>query len=178
MNIQEKLDFFQQLIQCNHNLPLHSFSPDFVFAHSDILEDISANDDQTLILLSLEEPIRKHVENQKREPLFIDEHLGLIWIVAFEYHEDSLCGIHALGPAYSGKNSYQMIKKELDKKNLSINIRTKVFAYLNIFQSSLLISFFSMLLCCITALPAGGLLPMIFNLRKRHLKLPLLLKSI
>ena len=54
MNIQEKLDFFQQLIQCNHNLPLHSFSPDFVFAHSDILEDISANDDQTLILLSLE----------------------------------------------------------------------------------------------------------------------------
>ncbi len=50
-----------------------------------------------------EEPIRKHVENQKREPLFIDEHLGLIWIVAFEYHEDSLCGIHALGPAYSGK---------------------------------------------------------------------------
>ena len=116
MNIQEKLDFFQQLIQCNHNLPLHSFSPDFVFAHSDILEDISANDDQTLILLSLEEPIRKHVENQKREPLFIDEHLGLIWIVAFEYHEDSLCGIHALGPAYSGKNSYQMIKKELDKK--------------------------------------------------------------
>ena len=175
MNIQEKLDFFQQLIQCNHNLPLHSFSPDFVFAHSDILEDISANDDQTLILLSLEEPIRKHVENQKREPLFIDEHLGLIWIVAFEYHEDSLCGIHALGPAYSGKNSYQMIKKELDKKNLSVQ---RFFAYLNIFQSSLLISFFSMLLCCITALPAGGLLPMIFNLRKRHLKLPLLLKSI
>ena len=42
MNIQEKLDFFQQLIQCNHNLPLHSFSPDFVFAHSDILEDISS----------------------------------------------------------------------------------------------------------------------------------------
>ena len=53
MNIQEKLDFFQQLIQCNHNLPLHSFSPDFVFAHSDILEDISENDDKTLILLSL-----------------------------------------------------------------------------------------------------------------------------
>ena len=76
MNIQEKLDFFQQLIQCNHNLPLHSFSPDFVFAHSDILEDVSANDDKTLILLSLEEPIRKHVENQKQEPLFIDDHLG------------------------------------------------------------------------------------------------------
>lgn len=113
MNIQEKLDFFQQLIQCNHNLPLHSFSPDFVFAHSDILEDISANDDKTLILLTLEEPIRKHVENRKREPLFIDDHLGMIWIVAFEYHEDSLCGIHALGPAYSGRNSYQMIKKRV-----------------------------------------------------------------
>ena len=153
MNIQEKLDFFQQLIQCNHNLPLHSFSPDFVFAHSDILEDISANDDQTLILLSLEEPIRKHVENQKREPLFIDEHLGLIWIVAFEYHEDSLCGIHALGPAYSGKNSYQMIKKELDKKNLSINIRTKVFRlfeHIPIIPTNQLFQYAVMLHYCVT----------------------------
>lgn len=153
MNIQEKLDFFQQLIQCNHNLPLHSFSPDFVFAHSDILEDISANDDQTLILLSLEEPIRKHVENQKRESLFIDEHLGLIWIVAFEYHEDSLCGIHALGPAYSGKNSYQMIKKELDKKNLSINIRTKVFRlfeHIPIIPTNQLFQYAVMLHYCVT----------------------------
>ena len=153
MNIQEKLDFFQQLIQCNHNLPLHSFSPDFVFAHSDILEDISANDDKTLILLTLEEPIRKHVENRKREPLFIDDHLGMIWIVAFEYHEDSLCGIHALGPAYSGRNSYQTIKKELDRHNLSINIRTKVFhlfEHIPIIPTNQLFQYAVMLHYCVT----------------------------
>ena len=86
-------------------------------------------------------------------PYLFDEHLGLIWIVAFEYHEDSLCGIHALGPAYSGKNSYQMIKKELDKKNLSINIRTKVFRlfeHIPIIPTNQLFQYAVMLHYCVT----------------------------
>ncbi len=126
MNIQEKLDFFQQLIQCSHNLALHSYEPELVLA-PDLLRNASANNDDALVLLSLEEPIRKHIETGKREPLFIDDHLELIWIVAFEYEGDSLYGIHTLGPAYSGRNSYHTIKQELDRHNLSVNIRTKVF---------------------------------------------------
>ena len=83
MNIQEKLDFFRQLIQCNHNLSLRSYDPAFILAHSDIMHEAALADDTALILLSLEEPIRKHVENKIHEPLFIDDHLSLIWIVAF-----------------------------------------------------------------------------------------------
>ena len=153
MNIQDKLEFFQQLILCNHQLPLHSYSPEFIFAHDEIPQDIPVNDDNALILLSLEKPIRTHVECQKREPLFIDDHLGLIWIAAFEYHEDALCTVHILGPAYSGRNSYQNLKKELDSHNLSIAIRAKVFRHFEhipIIPTNQLFQYAVMLHYCIT----------------------------
>ena len=127
MSIQEKLEFFRQLIQCNHPLSLHSYSPAFIFAHSRIPRDLPTNDGTALVLLSLEEPIRTYLESSHREPLFIDDPLGLIWIAAFEYQENALCAVHILGPAYSGRNSYQSLKKELDRHNLSIHIRAKVF---------------------------------------------------
>ncbi len=127
MNIREKLDFFRELIQCSHNLSLHSYTPELLFTASGTGQDTASADDDAMFLLSLGEPIRKHIEKKIREPLFIDDYLGLIWIVAFEYKENALQGIHALGPAYSGRNSYQNIKKELDRHNLSIRSRIKVF---------------------------------------------------
>lgn len=126
MNIQDKLDFFQQLIYCSYNLTLHSYDPELILV-PDKLQNISAKDDGALVLLNLEESIHSHINAGIREPLFIDNHLGLIWIVAFEYENHTLCGIYTLGPAYSARNSYQTIKNELDRHNLSVNIRTKVF---------------------------------------------------
>lgn len=127
MNTREKLDFFQQLVRCSHNLFLHSYEPETVLAHSNVLKGASVNDEDNLALLILEAPIRKHIENGVRNPLFVDDYLGLIWIAAFEYDGISLRGIHILGPAYSGRNSCQTVKKELDKHNLSVSIRAKVF---------------------------------------------------
>jgi len=155
MNIQEKLEFFSQIIQCNHNLSLHSYKPELILSNPNLLQDTASNDADTLVLLSLEEPIRKHLENQKREPLFIDDHLGLIWLVAFEYENDFLQGIHILGPAYSGRNSYQNIKKELDKHDLSVNNRIKVFKrfdHIPIIPTNQLFQYAVMLHYCVTGI--------------------------
>ena len=153
MTIREKLELFQQLIQCSHNLSLHSYEPELILSQSEALRDFASNDDDALVLLSLEAPIRRHIENKIREPLFIDDHLGLIWIVAFEYEEETLRGIHALGPAYSGRNSYQNIKKELDKHNLSVSNRIKVFKLFDlipIIPTNQLFQYAVMLHYCVT----------------------------
>ncbi len=153
MTICEKLDFFQEMIQCNYNLSLHSYEPGLILAPRGILQDTPQNDDDALVLLSLEAPIRKHMENQIREPLFIDDLLGLIWIVAFEYDDESLCGIHILGPAYSGRNSWQNIKKELDHHNLSVRNRLKVFKLFDlipIIPTNQLFQYAVMLHYCVT----------------------------
>lgn len=152
MNIKEKLDFFSHLIQCSHNLPLHSYEPEIILSHPNILQDTAQNED-ALVLFNLEEPIRQHLQNQHREPLFIDDHLGLIWIVAFEYENDLLHGIHSLGPAYSGRNSYQNIKKELDKHDLSVRTRIKVFKtfdHIPIIPTNQLFQYAVMLHYCVT----------------------------
>lgn len=153
MNIREKLNFFHQLIQCNHNLSLHSYEPELILTHSGTMQNIISNDDDALVLLSLREPIRKHIEKEIREPLFIDDHLGLIWIVVFEYEGNSLLAIHTLGPAYSGRNSYQNIKKELDKHDLSVSNRIKVFKlfdHIPIIPTNQLFQYAVMLHYCVT----------------------------
>lgn len=153
MNIQEKINFFHQLIQCNHNLSLHSYDPEFILTHSDITLESASSDDDTLTLLNLKEPICKHIENKIREPLFIDDYLGLIWIVVFEYEENYLRSIHALGPAYTGKTSYQNVKKNLDKHDLSISSRIKVFKlfdHIPIIPTNQLFQYAVMLHYCVT----------------------------
>ncbi|EOS22674.1 hypothetical protein C806_03286 [Lachnospiraceae bacterium 3-1] len=152
MNIQDKLNFFQQLIQCSYNLSLHSYDPELILV-PDKLQTASAKDDDALILLSLEESIHCHINAGIREPLFIDNHLGLIWITAFEYENHSLRGIHTLGPAYSARNSYQTIKNELDRHNISVNIRTKIFRLFDqipVIPISQLFQYAVMLHYCIT----------------------------
>ncbi len=126
MNIQEKLDFFRQLFTCIYNLSLNSYAPELLFNATKTAGD-SRNDDDSLIFLSLGEPLQKHISQQKRYPLFIDHELGLIWIAAFEYDGEILRRIHVLGPAFSGRSSYQIVKKQLDRHNLSVTIRSRVF---------------------------------------------------
>lgn len=154
MTIQEKLDFFLQLVQCNHNLSLHSFPPEYVLSHSPLPQDAASGDNlDTLILLNLEEPLRRHAEAGKRTPLFIADRLGLIWIAAFEYLEEALQCIHVLGPAFSAKNSYQVLKKELNQHNLSVKIRARVFRNFDdipIIPSNQLYQYASMLHYCVT----------------------------
>lgn len=153
MNLQERLDFFQQLIQCNHNLPLHSYEPELILTNSDIPPEAASRDDDTFILLSLGDSIRSHIEKGIQKPLFVDDHLGLIWIVVFEYEKNFPRGIHTLGPAYSGRNSYQNMKKELDKHNLSVSSRIKVFKmfeHIPIIPTSQLFQYAVMLHYCVT----------------------------
>ncbi len=152
MNIHEKLDFFRQLILCNHELPLRSYDPSFLLA-SPAASPHALEDDDMLVLISLEEPLKKYVESRSRRPVLIDDYLGLIWIAAFAWDQDHLQGIHVLGPAYSGRTSYQAVKKGLDKHDLSISIRAKIFRYFEhipIIPTNQLFQYAVMLHYCIT----------------------------
>lgn len=129
MNTQERLDFFRELIQLSYDLSLQSYDAEVFLNSSEMPQGITENDDDMLMIHILKEPIQRHAESGFRRPLFLDDHIGLIWIAAFEYEQDLLRRIHILGPAYSGRNSFQTIKKELDERELSVPTRAKVFQY-------------------------------------------------
>ena len=75
MNIHEKLDFFRQLILCNHELPLRSYDPSFLLA-SPAASPHALEDNDMLVLISLEEPLKKYVESRSRRPVLIDDIWG------------------------------------------------------------------------------------------------------
>ena len=151
MDIQERLDFLEQLIRCCYDISLRSYPPQLLCESSGAGQ--SPDSDSILILLNLEPHLRKHIGGGAREPLFLADGLGLLWIAGFEYKEDSLERIHILGPAYSGRNSFQVIRKKLEEHNLSVAVRARMFRrfeHIPVIPPNQLFQYAVMLHYCIT----------------------------
>lgn len=159
MSVQEKIEFFQQLIHCNHDLPLRSYNPDSMLSRFEIPQGDLQESDYLLLLLRPEEAIQRHIQSGIREPLFLDDRLGLIWVAAFEYDGDLLQRVYILGPSYSGKNSYQIIKEKMEEHDLSVSVRARVFKYFEripIVPSNQIYQYAIMLHYCITGTRITG----------------------
>ena len=53
------------------------------------------------------------------------------FICAFEYTGSSLNRIHIMGPAFTGRNSHLLLKKELDNRDFSVQLRSVIFRQLD-----------------------------------------------
>ena len=151
MDIREKLDFLEQLIRCSYDISLRSYPPQLL-AESTV-PGPSADSDSILILLNLQAHLRGHIAQEERVPLFIADQLGLIWIAGFEYQKACLEQIHILGPAYSGKNSFQVIRKKLEEHNLSVAVRARmfrIFEHIPVIPTNQLFQYAVMLHYCVT----------------------------
>ncbi len=153
MYISERLDFFRQLVQCCYDISVRSYPPGLLDAAQASGAAQAPDSDSILILLNLETHLRKHIEEKDRLPLFIADQVGLIWITGFEYQKDSLYRIHILGPAYSGKNSFQVIRRKLEEHNLSVAVRARmfrIFEHIPVIPTSQLFQYAVMLHFCVT----------------------------
>ena len=151
MDVRQKLDFLEQLIRCCHDISLRSYPPQLLSESG--FPGQASDSDSLLILLNLEAHLRKHIRDNAREPLFLADQLGLIWIAGLEYQEDSLKQIHILGPAYSGKNSFQVIRGKLEEHNLSVAVRARmfrIFQHIPVIPTNQLFQYAVMLHYCIT----------------------------
>lgn len=151
MVIREKLNLLEQLIRCCYDISLRSYPPQLLCSPS--AQNQSPDNDSILILLNLETHLQEHIKDKAREPLFLADKLGLIWIAGFEYEHDRLEQIHILGPAYSGKNSFQVIRKKLEEHNLSVAIRARMFRlfeHIPVIPTNQLFQYGVMLHYCIT----------------------------
>lgn len=151
MDIQEKLNLLEQLIRCCYDISLRSYPPQLLTGSDSSGQ--SPDSDSILILLNLEAHLLKHIGEKGREPLFLADGLGLLWIAGFEYKGDSLERIHILGPAYSGRNSFQVIRRKLEEHNLSVVVRARmfrIFDHIPVIPTNQLFQYAVMLHYCIT----------------------------
>ncbi|MDF2587270.1 MAG: AraC family transcriptional regulator [Anaerocolumna sp.] len=149
-NIKENLLLFQELIGCNHNLYFWSYSPDFELLHSNCPRELIDSD--SIFLINQAEPLLTYAQNG-HYPFILDSFLNLLWIADFEWEEDKLQKIHIIGPAFSGRNSYQQLKHKLDQRNFSVTAKLAVLKRLDsipILPTNLLFQYAIMLHYCIT----------------------------
>lgn len=150
MNIDDKLELYQELINCNYNVYTWKYGKDLSLQHTNCPPELISSD--IVSFLSSTNVIIEHTKNS-RAPLIVDTTLGLIWITAFEFEDDNLKYYHMVGPAFNGKNSHAILKKELDKRNLSVKLRAKIFKQIEnipIIPTTMLFQYAIMLHYCIT----------------------------
>jgi AraC-like DNA-binding protein len=148
--IKENLELFQELISCNNNLYLWTYSPDFKLLYSNCPQELVERDN--IFLMNQSDILLKYAE-VGHYPCILDSFLNILWIAAFERRKDKLEQIHIIGPAFYGTNSYQNIKHKLDQRNYSVPARLAVLKQLDsipIVPSNLLSQYAIMLHYCIT----------------------------
>ena len=129
MTVNEKLSFFIELLRCSYNVFLWSYTPDLKLLSSNCPPDTSAG--EMISLADFSVSISEYVQSGQRFPLILDTLPGLLYVAAFEYEDSELVRIHILGPASTGRNSQILLRTELDRRNLSVRLRSVIFRYID-----------------------------------------------
>ena len=96
MNLQEKINFFSELITSSHPLMYWEYDADM-----NLLTEGHENDDiyETLFSISgCKEYLKQHLQPEN-SPLILADSNGLMWIAVFEIKNDAVNLIHMIGPA-------------------------------------------------------------------------------
>ena len=116
MTINERLEFFKEMLRCNYDVYLWTYTPELELIHTNCPQDLVISDASSI--LDFADTLQEYVTSGKRTPIWLDSSMGLLYISVFEYEETELKHIHMLGPILRGKNSHLLIKKDLDKTSL------------------------------------------------------------
>ena len=151
MNIDEKLRFLHELISCTYRIYLWEFDAD--------LRLLDTNYTSSVKHLSLfrsdgfARPIRQELDRGNSYPMILETDFGLLWIIAFEYHDLRPERIHMLGPAFNGRNSRLLLRSKLDEFNLDAREYNHILRELEevpIIPTNQLMQYAVMLHCTIT----------------------------
>lgn len=150
MTLTEKLDFFQELICCNHNLYLWRFSPGMELRHTNCPEELRGG--YQFFLSHHTQLIREHALGA-HEPFIIETFLNVLWIADFYPENNELREIFILGPVFTGNYSYQLVKQKLQGKQLSIKTEAAIIKELEgipVISTNILYQYAIMLHYCLT----------------------------
>lgn len=120
MNLQERIDFFSELITSSHPLMYWKYDTDM-----NILSGNHENDDvyETLFSISgCKEYLKQHLQPEN-SPLILADASGLMWIAVFEIQNDAVSLIHVIGPAFTSDISEQNIEKMIRDKIHSVKLK-------------------------------------------------------
>ena len=151
MTNSERISFFNELICCNYRIYLWSYSPDLTLLHTTCPPANSSC--EPVLLPNYASALRGYIDRGGSMPFILDTLPGLLYTAAFEYQGPKIVMIHIMGPAFTGRNSHLLLKKDFDQRNYSVRLRTLIFRQLEqvpIIPTSQLLQYAVMFHYCIT----------------------------
>ncbi|MFV0363476.1 MAG: helix-turn-helix domain-containing protein [Suipraeoptans sp.] len=120
MNTKSKLEYFINLINCNHDLFLWSYDSNYK------LLETNAPFQDIIERIGFRERIVEHIATGKRTPIILETKFDLLWIAGFEFTNNMLVGIHLLGAAFIGRDTPVLLLKKIDAYDLSVKLRASL----------------------------------------------------
>lgn len=149
MNIAERIQFFQGMTSCCHNLYFWTYDTDMRLIDK-ILPNQGVSDnemsatilDEIFTVCHCKEYLKEYIlENNM--PLLISDALGLMWITVMEKKEENnpdemksfqktiISRIHVLGPVFVNETALPSIKKSMRQHSLSLELQRRTEAILD-----------------------------------------------
>ena len=150
MEMRDRLDLFQDMVQCCHNLYLWEYDRELVLIRSNCpLENTVRN----LFSLGDTRNILLDYASRHFKPMIMTNALGLMWAAIPERDGEELRHFHLLGPFFMNDRSTQDLEAGLKKLQLSANMLHDVLAFLRslpVISLSRVYEYTIMLYFCIT----------------------------
>ena len=123
-NIQKRLSLFRELVQSCSDLSFWDYTADLTL----ITPFTEADELMTYFLRysSVFSDLQKYAASGGRLPLILNDSVGLIWAVTFEYEGDTLKFIHVMGPCNMNGESKNAVLERMDRDNLPIDMRKRL----------------------------------------------------
>ena len=121
MDMQEKLEFFHQLVMSSSSLNCWVRDPE--------LNCLSSNcsNEQLLDVIFTLSGCRDYLQEYIKtslEPLILNDSMGMMWAAVFEKEAEVLTRVHLIGPSFTTDMTVASIKKKLNEMTLSIPMKT------------------------------------------------------
>lgn len=151
MDIKERIDFFLELLACNHDISYWCFDKDLKLLSS------TAKDQAVLNRVVFQEQkythyVREYVKDHDA-PLISSAVSGMIWASVAEKRNGQFFRLHVLGPVYTSEITIQTIEQMLNRHSMSLRYRRRLVQHLSSLPVLSILRFFpyvKMLYCCIT----------------------------
>lgn len=150
MKTNEKMSFFMELINCNYDLHYWNFDTDFHLLETDWTNDLFSS--AFFDFVGFKKLILQQLSEGNHYPLVLEAEANLLWIAGFQFENGILNNIHMIGPIFSGRDTYLLLRKKLDSYELSVSLRAsmhKVFESIPTVPSNILMQYAVMLHYCL-----------------------------
>ncbi|CZQ96557.1 helix-turn-helix domain-containing protein [Trichococcus ilyis] len=123
--LEQKINFFAELISCNYAIELTTYDQDMNFIQSN--GENSHVFDKMLEYSDAKQSILEYsAASGQHYPVVLSDSFDLIWIACFEKKDGAVKRIHLLGPAYISEYAINSLQSKLDYHNISLSLRKMI----------------------------------------------------